>query len=174
MKRVMVWIAVALFVCFLGGETLGADKAVKIGVLDMQKLQQKSKKFLKIRDELKVRFETLQKKLDQEKEELIRLEEELKKQSMMLSLDAREDKQRELDKKRRHYKYSYEDYTQEMKEDEVEATRKVGKDIEKVVEKIAQSEGYTIILERGMVGLVYFDNPIDLTDQVIKAYDMVK
>jgi Skp family chaperone for outer membrane proteins len=47
----------------------------------------------------------------------------------------------------------------------------VGKEIEKIVEKMAQAEGYTIILEQGTVGLIYYNNALDITDRVTKAYD---
>ena len=89
----------------------------------------------------------------------------------MLSLDAKEDKKRELERKKRHFKYLYEDYTQEMKDAEQEATKRVGKALEKIVEKIAAEKGYILIFERRTIGLIYFDNAIDITDQVTKDYD---
>jgi len=144
---------------------------VKIGVLDMKELQQNSVKFQKVREGLKVRFNALQMKLDGERAQIAKIEEELRKQSMMLSLDAKEDKEMELGKRTRHYKYMYGEVTQEMKDAEFEATRKVGKEIEKVVEKIAQKESYTIILEAGTMGLIYSDDAIDITKQVTEAYD---
>ena len=147
---------------------------VKIGVLDMKRLQQRSANFQKIREGLKQTYNGFQKKLDTEREQIQKLEKELQKQSMMLSLDAKEDKEMELGKLTRHYKYMVGEVTQEMKDAEFEATRKVGKEIEKVVEKIGKKEGYTVILEQGTVGLVYFNNAIDITDQVIKAYDQMK
>jgi len=103
---------------------------VKIGVLNMKRLQQNSVKFQKIREELREKYNALQKKLDAEREQINKIEEELQKQSMMLSLDAKEDKEMELGKKTRHYKYMYEEVTQEMKNAEYEATRRVGKDRE--------------------------------------------
>jgi len=146
-------------------------EAVKIGVLNMKRLQQNSAKFQKIREELKGKFNDFQKKLDAERDQISKIEEELQKQSMMLSLDAKEGKEMELGKKTRHYKYMYEEVTQEMKNAEYEATKKVGKEIEKIVEKIAKTEGYTLILEEGTMGMIYYDNAIDITDRVTKAYD---
>ena len=58
-----------------------------------------------------------------------------------------------------------------MKEAELEVTRRVVVQLEKVVEKIAAREGYTLILERRTVGLIYRDPAIDITDQVTEAYD---
>jgi outer membrane protein len=65
----------------------------------------------------------------------------------------------------------YDDFTQEMKETEMDAIKKVMKELEKIVEKMGEKEGYTIILERRTVGLLYFNSAIDLTDRVTDAYD---
>jgi outer membrane protein len=170
MKRISL-----LFICFslvfcLQHERVWAE-AVKIGVLNMKRLQQNSARFQKIREELKEKFNALQKKLDTERDQINKIEEELQKQSMMLSLDAKEGKEMELGKKTRHYKYMYEEVTQEMKAAEFEATKKVGKEIEKIVEKMAKAEGYTVILEEGTVGMIYYNDAIDITDRVTKAYD---
>jgi len=164
-----------MFICFalvfcLQHEEACAE-AVKVGVLNMKRLQQNSVKFQKIRETLKEKYNALQKKLDAERTQINKIEEELQKQSMMLSLDAKEDKEMELGKRTRHYKYMYEEVTQEMKNAEFEATRKVGKEIEKIVKKMAEKEGYTIILEEGTVGLIYYNNAIDVTDRVTKSYD---
>ena len=173
MKRIsLLFLSFSLLFCLQTHTVWAGD--VKIGVLDMQKLQQNSVRFQKIREGLKLRFNALQMKLDGERAQIAKIEEELRKQSMMLSLDAKEDKEMELGKRTRHYKYMYGEVTQEMKDAEFEATRKVGKEIEKVVEKIAQKEGYTIILEAGTMGLVYSDDAIDITKQVTERYDKMK
>ena len=170
MKRISIlFFCVSLLFC-LQNRIVWAG-GVKIGVLNMKELQQNSVRFQKIREELKKKFNALQKKLDGERAQIAKIEEELKKQSMMLSLDAKEDKEMELGKRTRHYKYMYGEVTQEMKDAEFEATRKVGKEIEKIVEKMSQKERYTIILEAGTMGLVYYDDAIDITKQVTEAYD---
>jgi outer membrane protein len=155
--------------CHLLGAELG-----KIAVVDIQQFQKNSLAFQKTRQVLKKKFEALQKKLDDEKRKLLKLEEDFKKQSMMLSLDAQEDKKRALDKQRRYYKYLYEDLSQEMKNSEIEATKKVGKELEKIVEKAGKEEGYIIILEKRTVGLIYYKDSIDITDQVTQAYDKMQ
>ena len=146
----------------------------KIGVVDIQSFQNNSKTFQKTRAELKKKFDAMQQKLDAEKKALLKLEEDLNKQSMMLSLDAKEDKKRALDKKRRYYQYLYKDFAQEMKNLEMEATKKIGKELEKVVQKIGESEGYMLILEKRTLGLIFYDDSLDLTERVTKAYDSLK
>jgi outer membrane protein len=167
----LICVFLALFtLVFLQAAPLAAQ-GVKIGVVDLQKFQKNSRAYQKASLALKKKFDEMQQKLNDERNALSKLDEEFKKQSMMLSLDAQEDKKRELDKKQREYKFMYDEYTQEMKDTEMEAMKKVMKELEKVVEKIGDKEGYTIILERRTVGLLYFNNAIDLTDRVTEAYD---
>jgi len=148
-----------------------AAQTVKFGVVDLQKLQKNSKAFQKASLGVKKKFDDMQQKLNDERNALAKLEDEFKKQSMMLSLDAQEDKKRELDKKQRQFKFMYDEYSQDMKDTEMEAIKKVMKELEKIVEKIGEKEGYTIIFERRTLGLLYFNNTIDLTDRVTEAYD---
>ena len=173
MKRFAVILFVLLVPFCFSQAAFSADQ-VKVAIVDMAKFQQKSIAFQKIRNELRSKLQALQDKLDSEKTSLIKLEEELQKQSMMLSLDAKESKQQELEKKRRYYKYLYDELSIEMKGAEAEATKAVAKEINKVVDRIGKGSGYTIIFEKNMPGLVYFDDAIDITDEVIKSYDRSK
>ena len=159
-----------LAMVFLQPAPLAAQN-VKVGVVDLQKFQKNSKAFQRASLVVKKKFDDMQQKLNDERNAVGKLDEELKKQSMMLSLDAQEDKKREFEKKQRQFKFMYDEYTQEMKETEMEAIKKVMKELEKVVEEMGKKEGYTIILERRTLGLLYFNNTIDLTDRVTEAYD---
>jgi outer membrane protein len=166
------WISFLLVVGIQTGAL--AEGPVKIGVVDVKEFQEKSIAFQKIRNELQSKFQTLQKKLEDEKNALLKLEEDYRKQSMMLSLDAKDDKRNELEKKRRYYKYLYEDLSEQMKDAERDATRRILKELEGVVQKIADDENYTLILERSTPGLVFVDSTLNITDQVTKAYDRQK
>lgn len=176
MKRFLFFIMCMCFaVCSVpDGFAAPPSTSYKIGVVDIQKFQKKSKNFQTIGNKLKRKFDAMQQKLDDERNSLIKMEDDFKKQSMMLSLDAQEDKKRELEKKRRYYKYIAEDLSQEMKDTEAEATGEIGKELEKVVKKIADKEGYTLILEKRTLGLIYYSDVIDITDRVVEAYDASK
>jgi outer membrane protein len=173
MKNLLYLIAGVILVFGFQQHALCAENC-KFAVVDIEKFQEKSKSFQKIAEGLKQKFEALQKKLDEKKTELIEIEEELKKQSIMLSLDAKEDKVRELERKRRQYKYLADDFTQEMKQAQLDARKTLAKELEKVVAKIGKREAYTMIMEKRTVGLVYYDLAIDITEQVVKAYDQLK
>jgi outer membrane protein len=61
-----------------------------------------------------------------------------------------------------------------MKDTEVEAIKKVMQELEKIVAKMAEKEGYTLILEKRVLGLIYYNEAIDITDRVTEAYDKSK
>jgi outer membrane protein len=170
MKKCFGLFVVIIFVVCFQTHAFCAD-TYKIGVIDVMKLQEKSKSFQKVRKALREKFVALEKKLEKERNEVIKLEQELKKQNMMLSLDAREDKRKDLEKKMRHFRYLQNETAEEAKSLELEARKKVIKEIEKVVDKIGKKKGYVIILERRTVGLIYYKDAIDLTDEVTEAYD---
>ncbi len=177
MKRLVGFVLLVMMGFLMEGHAQAAQASspsVKIGVVDLQEFQKNSKAFKKTGSVVKKKFDDMQLKLDQERDALAKLEDEFKKQSAMLSLDAQEDKKRELEKKRRYYKYLYDDFTQEMKETEVEAIKRIMQELEKVVAKIAEKEGFTLILERRTLGLIYFNEAIDITDRVTEAYDKSK
>jgi Skp family chaperone for outer membrane proteins len=54
-------IFLSILLLSLTGTALAVDTA-KVGIIDMQKFQQESKKFQKVRADLKKKFESLQKK----------------------------------------------------------------------------------------------------------------
>jgi outer membrane protein len=151
-----------------------ATSPVKIAVVDFEKFQKNSQAFQKTAAEVRKKFDELQKKLNQERDSLTKLEEDFRKQSMMLSLDAQEDKRRELEKKQRQYKYLYDESSQEMKDIEADSMKKIMQDVQKTVAKIGEKEGYSLILERKTPGLVYSNQAIDITDRVTEAYDKSK
>jgi outer membrane protein len=173
MKHLFSLIAGVILILSFQNHALCADN-YKFGVVDIEKFQEESKSFQEIKESLKQKYESLQEKLEEKKAELVEIEKELKKQSMMLSLDAKEDKEKELEKKRRRYKYLADEFTQEMKQAQLEVRKKLAKELETVVEKIGKKDRYTMIMERRTIGLLYYDNAIDITDQVIKAYDQLK
>jgi outer membrane protein len=176
MKNLVVVLFTLAVVIFFQAEADAAQTAppAKIGVVDLQNFQKNSKVFQKTEAVIKKRFEDLQKSLDQERDSLAKFQEDLKKQSMMLSLDAQEDKRRELEKKQRQYKYHYDEANQEMKDTQNEALKKTMQELTKIVTKIGEKEGFSLILERRTMGLIYYNEAIDITDRVTEAYDKSK
>lgn len=144
---------------------------VKIGVVDMDKFRKQSTSFQKTFTIMKKKADDMQAKLNQEKAALDKMEQDFEKQKLMLSLDAQEDKQLALEKKKRYYKYLYEDFSFEMKAAEVETQKRIGRVLNQIVRKIGEKEGYTLIIEKRVPGLIYYNEAVDITDKVVQTYD---
>ena len=164
---------VIFIIFFFCSHALGAS-APKIGTVDIQKFQKTSRAFQQTSNRIQQKYESMKKTLEEERKALAQLEDDFKKQSMMLSLDAHEDKKRELDRKKRYVKYLVEDFSQEMKETDRDNTKKILKELEKIIQKVGKDGGYSLIFERNTIGLIYADDATDITDRVVQLYDSLK
>ena len=170
MKPITTILLGIIFVLGLHFQAYGADPC-KVAIVDFQMFQEKSTAAKKIMEAYQKKLEPQVKELKQEQAELLRLDEELRNQSMMLSLDAKEDRRNELEKKKRRFKYLENEYYQSVKQLQYDLLRRIGRDIKIIVTEIGKKEGYTMILEKKGVGFLYHDEKIDITDQVVQAFD---
>ncbi|MBW2119101.1 MAG: OmpH family outer membrane protein, partial [Deltaproteobacteria bacterium] len=146
----------------------------KDGIEDLQKSIQESIESKKAKDKLQTKKDDMQKKLDKRQNKLLELKKELEKQSMMLSMDAKEDKAKEFERQRREFKYFYDDISNQMRKAETDVRKVLLGDLEKVVGDIGAKGDFTLIFERRSSGIMYLKNTIDITDEAIKAYDLTK
>jgi outer membrane protein len=58
-----------------------------------------------------------------------------------------------------------------MRQAETKSMEPLLHDLEKVVSVIGEKGGYTLILDKNMPGIYFIDSDIDITEEVIKAYD---
>ena len=49
----------------------------------------------------------------------------------------------------------------------------IRKDVDKLVKELGKKEGFLLILERKEAGVIYMPSTIDITDKVIKQYNVV-
>ncbi len=146
-----------------------AQDSFKIGVVDIQKIQEESLAFEKERNRLKQILEVKQKELVDEENALRKLQEDYQKQSMMLSLEAQEEKKREFDAKNRYYKYLTDDFTATAQQLQAAALTRLQIELGSVIKEIGLKGNYTIIVEKRAT--LYHEGVIDITAEVISAYD---
>jgi len=143
----------------------------KIAIIDMQKALNLCEAGKEAKAKLQKKFEKMKKDLEARQKELEKLKQDLEKQSLMLSLDAKRDKEREYKRKLRDFQDLYQDYKQEMARAEYEAIQPILRDLQQVAEEIRKKEGYLIVFEKNNAGIVCYEHGIDITDEVIKLYN---
>jgi len=168
MKRLCVIVAgmVALM-----ASALEAGAEVKIGFVDLQRALNESEAGKAARRRFVEEMETLQVKLRDEKERLDRQREDFDKKAMLLRDKERLSMERDLEDKGLDFKRKYEDYQKQLKRTDDEYTGVILRDIEAVIRKIAEREGYTVIFEAQSSGVLYGDPAVDLTGEILREYN---
>ena len=168
------WLLMSLAALGLFCVPVAAAESLKVGVVDLQRCIMDSTEGKRVKDELQKKKDAMQQKLDERQSKLVQFKKELDKQSMMLSMDAKEDKAKEFERQRREFKYFYDDLVQQMRKTELEAKKKLVRELEKVISKIGKEGKYDLILERRTSGIMHYSKALDITDEVTKAYDRSK
>ena len=161
--------AALLFSAFL--PKVASAQAAKIGVVDLQRAINETEDGRKSKDKLKKLFESRQTGLDKKQEDLKKLKEEIEKQQSLWTPEVRQQKFESYQKQLADLQQIYVDYQRELAEKEGELTKTIVERMEKILRRIGQTDGYTLIMERSEAGIIYVPSNLDLTDIVIQRYN---
>jgi outer membrane protein len=146
--------------------------SIKIGYLDLQRIIQQSergKKFMEHLNEVKKEKEKI---LTAKQQELRQMHKDYQQKALALSESARLDREQALRQKEIELKNLSESYRQEFQLERQKLQTLMFRELNDVLKKIGEKEGYTIILEKEF--LLYAKDSIDITDEVIKYYNAQK
>jgi outer membrane protein len=146
---------------------------MKIGYIDLQKAINLSDAGKAAKDQITAKFKKYQGTIESRQNELKKMNEELEKQKMVLSAEAKTEKERDYQQKIKEYQRFAKDAQEELQQEEAQHTRSILEDLFKVVKEIGTKGNYTLILEKTESSVLYADDAINLTDQVITAYNKV-
>jgi len=163
MKRALIigFVLVSLTVCVCA--------EVKIAVVNPQKILVETIRGKQVKDNLEKVSKAKQADIQKKENAIKALEKEL--MSPALNQDTRERKATDLQNLRVELKRFVEDSQKEFQRSYQREMQTLYKEIMPVIQQIGKNQGYTIILDLSSAGVSYFDNTIDITDSVIKAYD---
>jgi outer membrane protein len=169
MKKIILLLFILIFALPLS--SLAAD-SVKFGSVDIQKILNESEAGKKAKSTLEDLIKSKESVIDEKSKAIEKLRGELEKQASVLSTEAKKNKQDELEKMLREYQRLVQDSQAEVKKKEGELTDTILKEIREIIDKIGVEEGYTLIIEKGLV--LYSNKDIDITDMVMKKYNESK
>ena len=145
--------------------------AQKIGVVDMQRALAETEDGRKAKDTLKKLFEQRQKTLDKQQTDLKALKDGLDKQRDVLQREVLAKKLEEYQKAVAELQTTYVEFQRELQAKEGELTKPILQRMERVVRRIGQAEGYTLVVDRSEAGVMYVPSTYDLTDVLIQRYN---
>ena len=173
----MRWAAVGMVLAGLVGMAplfvtgAAAQSPVQIGYVDVQRILARSSAGVAAREQIEREKVTMQKEVDGKRAEVEKLREDLEKKGVLLSAEARKEKQETLERKVRDLRRLVDDYQKELEKKEQGFLQKVLQELSGVIERYGKQRGYQMIVERRGAGVLYGSPEADITDEIIKAYD---
>jgi outer membrane protein len=169
-KRYILALALA-FPTFLSLTLPGTAQATDIGYVDMQQVLEKSKLGSRVQAELRKDFEPKAKPLGDEEQAIRQLQATLAKEAALMSKEQVAKKEAEIKKRIQAYEKTAGAFQQELMKAQQEKGREVLGPAQKAVDAVAKQKKLSVVLERSMAGIVYLDQGLDITDEVVKQMD---
>jgi outer membrane protein len=165
-------ISLILTVYFMGlsGIVHGAE-VPKIGVIDLQTVIEKSNAGKRSSVEIKSQGKKMEQVLKERGSEIEELRKTLDQKALVISDEARDEKENDLREKVKDLKSLQKRYQDVLRELNMNLSKEITEDVFKIVEEIGKKDGYSMIIDRRVGGIVYAPMAIDLTDKVIEQYD---
>ena len=150
---------------FMFGSAHAADVA-KIGILNMQRVLSASDPGKAAQAEIKTQRDKMLQDLKEKGTEIDALGKQFERESMVMSKEKREEKEREYRIRINDFKSLEKRYNSESQALQKRLLNKIVTDVHALVEEIGKKEGYLLILRSE--GVMYSPNTIDITDAIIK------
>ncbi|MDD4273603.1 MAG: OmpH family outer membrane protein [Desulfobacter postgatei] len=172
MKKNILFPAVLIIATMFTCSAFAGD-TTKIGVVNFEKIIQESSSGKVMQKDLKAKLEQLQGKLQAEEKKVQDMSAALEREALVLSSEKKLERQRELRDKADDLKKMNADYTQEMNIMRNKRVNQIEKDVFDITNKIGKAQGYIVIIERKMAGVIYAADKVDITDEIIKEYNSI-
>ncbi|MFP4306619.1 MAG: OmpH family outer membrane protein [Desulfococcaceae bacterium] len=165
-------VAAPLAALFLLAPTGTAVAQNKIGVIDFQRVLRESIGGKAAKAEIESRGESVEASLKKERDDLERLKTKLEAEARVMSVERREEEERQFRIRVNDFKSLQQKRAREFKRFEGEVIERVQREVFELVNQIGDKNGFTLIAEKGLI--LYNDDSIDVTDQLITLYNAQK
>ena len=163
LKIVFCFVGTAVFI--MASFCFAADVA-KIGVVDLQRVLETSGPGKSAQAEIKKQKEKMEKDLQQKGTEIEQIRQRLERESMVMSKEMREEKEREARIKLNDFKTLQKKYRAELQTLEQKLVSQLREEVFALVDEMGKKGGYLLIISK--IGVLYSPNTIDITDKLIQ------
>ena len=168
MKKLQIGIMVIIVAVIFSGAAVAAE--LKLGYVNLQKALNECLAGKEAVLELEAETKKRQEQIDVKQEDLKKLNEEIEKKKTVWSADMQEQKQKELQARMQEFQRFYLQSNDDLKRREQEKKTVIIKELLEIAKPLAKEKGYTFLFE--LQGLIYGPPEADLTNDLIKAYDV--
>lgn len=171
MKKCCLTISVLIMILSMllnSSQAIAAEKAEKIGFVDVREIMLKSNAGKKASDQMKVIYEKDRAKIQEKEAELKKLKDDMEKQRTILTEIAMKEKDAAFQKKLRDYQLLVKDVNEEIQAREQDLSKSMIPEILKAANTIGEREKYTLIIDAASLPIPYYAKEKDLSKQVIE------
>jgi outer membrane protein len=152
-----------------------AAQEVKIGFVDREKALFSTEQGKKARAELQSKVTAAKAQLQPMAEEIQKLQAEGEAKKFVLSQEAQRDMQAKMLELQNRYESKGKELENQLKIDQARLVAPLEDKLKATIEAIGKEQGFSIILERQVPGLIYYAREAhDITDAVVSRFNSAK
>jgi outer membrane protein len=145
--------------------------AAAVGYVDMQKVLENSKLGKRLQDQLREEFEPRGTEMAAEEQEIRKLQQTLERDAPLMSADQVTKQEAEVQKRIEAFQEKANGIQQEIMKVQQTKSREIIGPARDSINAVAKKNKVGMVVEPGMSGLLYIDETLDLTADVIKHLD---
>ncbi len=143
----------------------------KVAYIDIKLVIRDSKAGKAANTSFQKEVETKRAVIDQKRKALEDMRQDVIQNGAVMSESKRRKLAETIERKQKDMDRTREDIRVELQRKDLELTQGVLKEIEAIVNKIGQQEGFDLIVEKTEAGILYGSSSSDITQKVISVYD---
>lgn len=169
MKKVFL-VVVSLF--SLSGISFASE--AKFGYVDLQKAIQSTTVGKKAKAELEAEFNRRKKDIETMQSDIRKKGEDLEKKKGVLSDEAMQKKQAEIQEEMMKYQELVGKNQIEIQKKQSDLTSPILEKMRTVLDKLAKSDGYSVIFEKNEQSILWIKAEFNLTDKLVQEFEKTK
>ncbi len=151
------------------GEGLG--ERTTIGLVDLQRALENVESGKKAKAQMEKDMNAKRKELQSKEEEIKHLTKALQNQTLVINEKTRIDKQNEIQEKILKFQDLVAHSQSELSKKEQDLFKPIVLKFRSIIGHLAQTKGYSLVLRKDEVNVLYSEEQHDLTDKVIEVYN---
>ncbi|MBV5310629.1 OmpH family outer membrane protein [Chromatium okenii] len=163
-RSILFALTLSLFTTF---PVLAANN-IGIGAVDMQQVLEQSKLGKRLQEQLRQEFEPQARKFAEEEKEIHALQQAFERDKALMSKDQAAKQEKELVGRIEAYQKKVQPLQQELAKAQQIKGREIVAPAREAVNTVAKKKKLSMVVERGLAGMLYLDSTLDITADVIE------
>jgi outer membrane protein len=142
-----------------------------VGFVDMQQVLEESKLGKRLQEQLRTEFEPRGQTMAEEEQSIRKLQQTLERDGPLMSADQVKKNESEIETRIEEFQKKANAIQQELMKVQQEKSREIIGPARDSIKAVAKKNRVSMVIEPGMSGLLYLDESLDITADVIKHLD---